>query len=181
MKITERILENNRSYRENSRCDIPIPGEQILVFTCMCEGIAESFNEVTNLHAGNMIQDAATQISHAFGSVMSSILYAVHELKVDTILVVGHSNCKLAGVQGESMKHKMIQRSIDKKVLQTLQSQLDLDNWLESPGNPRENVINSVKKILNHPLFPRDVAVYGLILNPSNETLEIVETENPST
>jgi carbonic anhydrase len=147
----------------------------------MCEGIAESFSEVTNLHAGNVIQDAATQIANDFGSIMSSILYAVHELKVDTILVVGHSDCKLVGGQVDSIKHKMLQRSIDKKVLQTLQSHLDLDNWLESPDNPRESVINSVKKILNHPLFPRDVEVHGLILNPSNETLEVVETENPRT
>lgn len=59
-----------------------------------------------------IIKNAGGVISHPFGSVIRSLLVAVFELDVNTIMVIGHSNCGAQHMNAEEMCRHMINSGV---------------------------------------------------------------------
>jgi carbonic anhydrase len=101
-----------------------------------------------------IIKVAGAMVAHPFGSVMRSILVAVYGLGAEHILVVGHHDCGMTGMDPSRLLSQAKQRGIPDATFKTLKaSGLDLDSWLSGFDNVRSSVLHSVDTIKNHPLL----------------------------
>jgi carbonic anhydrase len=69
----------------------------------------------------------------------------------------------------------MMERGISEDTLHTLNaSGIELQKWLTGFRNVEESVRKSVSTIKNHPLFPPDTPVHGLVIDPKTGKLDLV-------
>ena len=85
------------------------------------------------------------------------------------MLVVGHTECGMAGADVEALKEKMLARGIKEEDI----AKYDLSKWIGGFDDEEENIKNVVEKIKNHPLIP-DVPVHGLILDVVTGELKVL-------
>lgn len=181
MKNLYEILEYNKEFVENKSYEAfktdKFPDRKMVILSCMDTRLVELLPNSMNIKNGDVkiIKNAGAIVSHPFGSVMKSILVAIYELKAEEVLVIGHHDCGMSQVNSNSLVHKMIDRGVSKEVLRTIEnSGFHLQSWLAGFESVEDNVKNSVKLIVNHPLIPEDVAVHGLIIDPHTGKLDLV-------
>lgn len=151
------------------------PDKRIVILTCMDTRLVELLPKALNLRNGDakFIKNAGAIVSHPFGSAMRSILVAVYNLKADTVLVIGHHDCGMTGLQSASVLKKARKRGVSKKVLETLnRSGIDLEKWLTGFAHVRDGVNQSVEMVKNHPLLPPKIKVLGFIIDPKTGRIE---------
>jgi len=119
-----------------------------------------------------MIKNAGGQISHPYGSVIFSLLVAIYELGVDTVLVVGHDDCGGKVLNGREIVEKMKAKGITQEALEEVEkNHRNPIEWLTGFGDVCDAVENTVKIIRTHPLIHSGVEVYGFVMDP--ETGEV--------
>ena len=104
MSLISEMLENNQAFvarrdYERYRTD-QFPNKKLVILTCMDTRLVELLPRAMNVANGDvkMIKNAGAIVSHAFGSVMRSILVAVYELGAEEVAVVGHHGCGMTGL-----------------------------------------------------------------------------------
>ncbi|MBC7765075.1 MAG: carbonic anhydrase, partial [Hyphomonadaceae bacterium] len=128
-----------------------------------------------------IIKNAGAVITHPFGSVMRSLLVAIYELEVEEILVIGHYDCGMQGLEPARLIQKMIDRNISKEKIDMIGfCGVDIDKWLKGFDNIEVSVSQTVGIIKNHPLVPRDVKVYGFIMDPHTGRLDRINETTDS-
>jgi carbonic anhydrase len=175
------ILEFNREFvakkeYEQFRTD-RFPDKKMVILTCMDTRLLELLPRSMNLRNGDVkiIKTAGAVVSHPFGSIMRSILVAVYELGAREVLVIGHHDCGMTGLNCSAMIEKAKARGISEDIFKTLEnSGIDLKRWLVGFDHVMEGVTQSVRVVRNHPLLPKDVAVHGLVIHPETGKLEWV-------
>jgi carbonic anhydrase len=175
------ILEVNREFvvqqrYERYRTD-RFPSKELVVVTCMDTRLTELLPKAMNLANGDakIIKTAGAIISHPFGSVTRSILVAIYELRAKEILVVGHHDCGMAAIDSAKILELAKLRGIPDDRIQTLKNAgIDLPRWLSGIASIEENIRQSVVLLRNHPLFPSDVSIEGLIISPETGKLDRV-------
>ncbi|MBD8497514.1 beta-class carbonic anhydrase [Paenibacillus arenosi] len=153
------------------------PDKKMVIFTCMDTRLVELLPKAMNLRNGDVkiIKNAGAIISQPFGSVVRSVLVAIYELEANEVVVVGHYECGMTGLNSERIVEKAKQRGVDDLVLDTLtNSGIKLHHWLRGFDNVQEGVLNSVRILRNHPLLPSDIPVHGMIIDPTTGKLDLV-------
>ena len=153
------------------------PDKKIIVLSCMDTRLTQLLPEALNLQNGDakFVSNAGAILSHPFGSIMRSIIVAIYELGVEEIFIIGHHGCGMNSIEPQHVIHAMKQKGISEETLETLQySGIDLNVWLKGFDCVVDSVTESVDKIRNHPLIPKDILVHGLIADPKTGALEIV-------
>ena len=87
-------------------------------------------------------------------------------------MVVGHTECGMAGADADALKEKMLARGIKEEDI----AKYDLAEWIGGFADGEENVLNVVDKIKNHPLIP-DVPVHGLIIDIVSGELKVLKED----
>lgn len=181
MSCLQEILDHNRSFVSKKAYEpfrtTKYPNKKMVILTCMDARLGELLPQAMNLQNGDakIVKTAGAVVSHAFGSIMRSILLAVYELNAAEVCVVGHYDCGMNGLQAEDILKKATSRGISRETVKTLQNaRIGLNEWLTGFNNPEESVAHSVKQIREHPLFPQDVPVHGLIIDPETGRLDVV-------
>lgn len=106
---------------------------------------------------------------------MRSILVAIYELQAEEVLIVGHHQCGMAGLNMSSVLEKAKQRGVTEEQIYTLMNAgVDLSTWLTGFKTVEESVANSVNVLKNHPLFPKHVPVHGMVIHPETGELDLV-------
>jgi carbonic anhydrase len=126
-----------------------------------------------------MIKIAGGVVSHPFGSVMRSIMIAVYQLGAEEIAVVGHHGCGMTGLRAGEVLDKARHRGISPDVISTLNTSVDLRDWLTGFESPEAGVRASVEMIRNHPLLPKDIIVHGLIMQPDTGKIDVLTAGEP--
>lgn len=182
MSAVKKMLEYNKSFVEKTLYkNYPaskFPQKKVAVLSCMDTRLTELLPAALNCKNGDVqiIKNAGGVISHPFGSVMRSLLVAVYSLGVKEIMVVGHEDCGMQGLCSSLLIDEMLQRGIDKDKIDTVIScGIDLEKWLKGFEDPYTSVRETVKSIHLHPLMPKDICVYGFVMNP--ETGELYPTK----
>ncbi len=145
--------------------------------TCMDTRLTELLPKAMNLRNGDakIIKDAGAMVLHPFGSVMRSILVAVYELQAKEVFVIGHHDCGMTSHHADSLLEKAKQRGVGQEVIDTLVSAgIQLDKWLAGFDSVEDSVKTTVQNVKNHPIFPQDVAVHGLVIHPETGKLDVV-------
>lgn len=150
------------------------PDRKIAILTCMDTRMTELLPAALGLKNGDvkMIKNAGGLISHPYGSVIFSLLVAIYELGVDTVLVIGHDDCGGRALDGKSIVEKMRAKGITQEALDEAErNHRNPVEWLTGFGDVCQSVNKTVEIIKTHPLIHSGVEVYGFVMNP--ETGEV--------
>ncbi|GIP34200.1 carbonic anhydrase [Paenibacillus sp. J2TS4] len=181
MSIIPSLLEFNKKFVEEKQYEAYLtnkfPDKKVAILTCMDTRLVELLPKALGLKNGDakFIKNAGAVLTQPFGSAMRSILVAVYELGAREVLVVGHHGCGMTNLDAQGMVNKFIENGIDPTVIRTLEnSGIRMEKFLRGFANPEDGVMQSVKMIRKHPLFPQTVPVHGFIMDPVTGELEVL-------
>ena len=153
------------------------PDKKIAIVTCMDTRLVELLPAALGIKNGDvkMIKNAGGVITNPWDSTVRSLLVAIYELGVTDIMIIGHTECGVQGMNAEEMLHLMEGRGISKETISLVERcGVDLDKWLEGFDETPDAVIESVKLVRNHPLIPSDVNVAGYIMDSTTGKLTLL-------
>jgi len=181
MNRIQKILDFNKKFVEEKQYEKYVstkkPQKKVAVLACMDTRLVELLPAALNFKNGDgiVIKNAGALITHAFGSVMRSLLVAIFELGVEDIMVVGHYDCGVKGLDDSNMLSKMRERGIEEENFAAANCcGVDLHRWLKGFESIETSVSETVKAIKSHPLIPSDVGVYGFVMDPETGKLDAV-------
>ena len=103
---------------------------------------------------------------------MRSLLIATIELGVKEIMVIGHTDCGVRGLDGKHILKALKKRGISQSHIDIIQhAGVHLEEWLSGFENDTESVIDTVNFIKNHPLMPKDVTIRGFMMDSTTGRL----------
>lgn len=181
-KFIEKLLEENKQFVEEKKyksfLTTKFPDKKTVIISCMDTRLTELLPAALNFRNGDVkiIKNAGGVINHPFGSVMRSLMVAIYELGVDKILVVGHYDCGMQGLEPNKIIEKMLEHNISQDTIDIVRNcGIDLEKWLEGFNCIETSVKSTVDIIKNHPLIPKDIEIHGLIINPETGELTPIE------
>ena len=125
-----------------------------------------------------MIKNAGGVISHPFGSVIRSLMVAIYELGVKEVMVIAHSDCGACHMNSGEMIEHMKARGIKQETIDMIHyCGVDFASWLDGFEDTEKSVRGTVHAIVNHPLIPSDIKVYGFIIDSVTGKLTKVNVE----
>lgn len=179
--MIEELLKYNAEFVENRQYEkyasSKYPNKKIAILACMDTRLTELLPAALGLKNGDakMIKNAGAIISSPFGSAMRSLIVAIYNLEVEEILIIGHYDCGLQSLDSKSILAKMEARNISKDEINLIKyCGVDLENWLNGFESVEESVKATVSIVVNHPLVPKDINVYGLIMDPTTGKVDKV-------
>lgn len=170
--MVQEIMEFNKKFVENKEYEKYItnkyPDKKLAVLTCMDTRLLELLPAALGLRNGDakIIKNAGGMVVHPFGSAVRSLLIAVLDLKVEEIMVIGHTDCGVQHVDSDKMIEKMKERGISEDDINMLHyCGVEFDTWLGGFDCVETSVKNSVETLRKHPLMPKDVKIGGFIID----------------
>ena len=146
--------------------------KKLAILTCMDCRLIDFFEPALGLKRGDakIVRNAGNSIVGE--DAIRSIGAALYNLGAEEVLVVGHSECGMAGADAEALKEKMLARGIKEEDI----AKYDIAEWIGGFADEEENVLNVKKKKKNHPLIP-DVPVHGLIIDIVTGELKVLKED----
>ncbi|MBO5444684.1 MAG: carbonic anhydrase [Muribaculaceae bacterium] len=179
--MIEEILDHNRKFVDSKEYlkfeTSKYPDKKIAIVTCMDTRLVELLPAALGIKNGDvkMIKNAGGTITNPFDSTVRSILVAVYELGVNEIMVIGHTNCGVQGMNAKEMLEIMRRRGVSEEHISLMRHcGIDLDSWLHGFDETEQAVKETVELIRNHPLMAADVRVGGYIIDTTTGKLEVV-------
>ncbi len=176
--MIEEILRYNRDFVERGAytpyLTSKYPDKKLAILSCMDTRLIELLPAALGLHNGDakIIKNAGGVISHPFGSVMRSLLIAIYNLEVNDILVIGHTDCGVQSVNAQEMVECMLKRGIARENIDMARyCGVDFDSWLAGFDCVESSVFETVDFLVSHPLIPKDVSIYGYVIDSSTGAL----------
>lgn len=170
--MIEEILKHNREFVEEKGYERFItskyPDRKIAIVTCMDTRLVELLPAALGLRNGDVkiIKNAGGVITNPFDSTMRSLLIAVYELGVEEIMVIGHTECGVQGMNAAEMLHLMKERGVPESNISLMRHcGIDLDNWLHGFDEVEQSVAETVDLIRKHPLMTADIRVAGYVMD----------------
>ena len=172
------IMEYNKKFVENKAYEPYLtskyPDKKLAILTCMDTRLIELLPAALGLKNGDakIIKNAGGVITHPYGSVVRSLLVAIIELGVEEVMVIGHTDCGVQGMDSAEMQHLMRSRGIpDQHISLMKHCGIDLDRWLHGFDDTESAILETVDLVRNHPLVPSDVVVKGYIMDSTTGAL----------
>lgn len=170
--MIDTILEYNREFVANREFEkfatSKYPDKRIAIVTCMDTRLVELLPAALGIKNGDvkMIKNASGTITNPFDSTVRSLLVAVYELGVNEIMIIGHTNCGVQGMDANEMLSLMRERGISEEHIRLMEHcGINLKEWLHGFEETDAAVEETVDLIKNHPLMPDDITVRGYIMD----------------
>lgn len=170
--MIEEILRHNRQFVDEKGYErfltSKYPDKKIAIVTCMDTRLVELLPAALGLRNGDVkiIKNAGGVITNPFDSTMRSLLIAVYELGVEEIMVIGHTECGVQGMNAAEMLHLMKERGVPESNISLMRHcGIDLDKWLHGFDEVTQSVAETVDLIRNHPLLTTDIRVAGYVID----------------
>lgn len=180
--MIEEILSYNRAFVDSKGYEkyktTKYPDKRIAIVTCMDTRLVELLPAALGVRNGDVkiIKNAGGTITNPFDSTMRSILVAVYELGVNEIMVVGHTECGVQGMNAGEMLHLMKERGVSEEHISLMRHcGIDLDGWLHGFDDTEAAVRETVDLIWHHPLMAADVKVAGYIMDSYTGELKRID------
>lgn len=153
------------------------PDKKIAILTCMDTRLVELLPAALGIKNGDvkMIKNAGGMITNPFDSAVRSLLIGIVELGVEEIMVIGHTDCGVAGVNPKIITDGLIQRGIPKANIDLIKySGIDFESWLRGFDTVENSVLETVEMLENHPLMPKNIKIYGFVMNTQTGEMKSV-------
>lgn len=180
--MIDEIMEYNRKFVENKGYEPYItskyPDKKLAILTCMDTRLLELLPAALGIKNGDakIIKNAGGVIVHPYGSVVRSLLVGILELGVEEVMVIGHTDCGVQGMDGHEMLEKLVERGIDQQHIDIVRhSGIDLERWLGGFESVGSSVHETVRSLKEHPLMPKNVRISGFIMDSATGELTRVE------
>ena len=132
------IMEYNKKFVENKAYEPYLtskyPDKKLAILTCMDTRLIELLPAALGLKNGDakIIKNAGGVITHPYGSVVRSLLVANIELGVEEVMVIGHTDCGVQGMDGGKLLEELTHRGISQEHIDIIRSSgINLEKWLE--------------------------------------------------
>ena len=180
--MIEEIMEYNHKFVENRGYEPYLtskyPDKKLAILTCMDTRLIELLPAALGIRNGDakVIKNAGGVVNHPYGSAMRSLLVAILELGVEEIMVIGHTDCGVQGMDGSEMLKKLVERGISQEHIDIIRhSGIDLEDWLGGFESVEVSVSDTVYVLRNHPLMPKNVKIGGFIMDSVTGELHQLE------
>lgn len=176
--LLDDILKHNHTFVENKDYEAyatdVVPSKHAVILTCMDTRLTELLPKAMSFKNGDVkiLKTAGAIIKNPYGSVMRSILVAIHVLQADEVYVVGHHNCGMSNLDTDFVIERMKTHGIKEEAIENLE--VDAKDWLSGFERVEDSVKHSVDLIESHPLVPDDIPVHGLVIDPATGKLDLV-------
>lgn len=179
--MIEQMLEFNKQFVESKAYEkystSKYPDKKIAIVTCMDTRLVELLPAALGIRNGDVkiIKNAGGTITNPFDSTVRSLLVAIYELGVNEVMIIGHTNCGVQGMDSQEMLQLMRKHGIDEHNISLMKHcGIDLDSWLHGFDDVEASVLETVDLVKNHPLVPNDVVVRGYIMDSETGALNII-------
>src|SRR5699024_8752079 len=179
--LLDEMLKYNKEFVKEKKYEPlrtdSIPNKRTVIFTCMESRLVELLPKALNIKNGDvkMIKNAGAILRDPFDSIMKSILVAIHELKAEQVMVIGHHDCGMSHAEPAAFRQSLLKNGITEETLNTLtNSGIDLQNEFSGFDSVEKSVKDSVSVVRNHPLLPSYVNVHGLVIDPATGKADLV-------
>lgn len=153
------------------------PDRKLAIVTCMDTRLIELLPAALGIKNGDakVIKNAGGVIVHPFGSAVRSLLIAIYELGVEEVMIIGHTDCGVQHMDVRDMIEKMKARGVSEDVIQNLNyCGIDFDKWLGGFDDVESSVQESVDLLKRHPLIPKNISIYGYVMDSLSGALTAV-------
>lgn len=181
--MIDEILEFNRKFVESKAYEkyqtSKFPDKKIAIVTCMDTRLVQLLPAALNIKNGDVkvIKNAGGVITNPFDSTMRSLLVAIYELGVAEVMVIGHTECGVQGMDSQEMLRLMRQRGVDEEHISLMRHcGIDLNSWLHGFDDTESAILETVDLVRNHPLMPKDVVVRGYIMDSTTGRLNPIQS-----
>ena len=182
--MIKEILEYNKQFVEEKKYEkyktSKYPDKKIAILSCMDTRLTELLPAALGIKNGDVkiIKNAGGVVSHAFGSVVRSLLVAIFELGVEEIMVIGHTDCGVQGMDGGKLLEELTHRGVSQEHINIVRnSGIDLEKWLGGFECVEQSVRDTVIALKNHTLMPKDITITGFIMDSVTGELRQVPVE----
>ena len=183
MDIIEEMLSYNKSFVEEKKYEAystdKYPDKKVAILTCMDTRLTELLPAALGIKNGDakIIKNAGGVISHPYGSVVRSLLIAILELGVTSIMVIGHTDCGVQNISSAEMLEKLKECGITETALEaTAKCGVNYDKWFKGFCSAEESVMETVDILKKHPLIPAQIQIRGFVMNSETGEVEEVRT-----
>lgn len=180
--MIEQMLEYNKKFVENKEYEkfatSKYPDKKIAILTCMDTRLVEMIPRALGIRNGDvkMIKNAGGMITNPFDSAVRSLLIGIIELGVEEIMVIGHTDCGVAGINADMMIKHLLERGISQDHIDMMRyCGVNFEEWLRGFDTVENSVEETVDFLINHPLMPKDVVIKGYVINTDTGELKPLE------
>ena len=109
------------------------PDKKIAILTCMDTRLVELIPAALGIKNGDvkMIKNAGGMVTNPFGSVVRSLLIGIVELGVEEVMVIGHTDCGVAGINAKMMIEHLLKRGVSQDHIDMMRyCGVDFEKWL---------------------------------------------------
>ena len=152
--MIDEIMEYNRKFVENKGYEPYLtskyPDKKLAILTCMDTRLLELLPAALGIKNGDakIIKNAGGVIVHPYGSVVRSLLVGILELGVEEVMVIGHTDCGVQGMDGSEMLDMLVERGIDQQHIDIVRhSGIDLERWLGGFESVESSVHETVRRL----------------------------------
>ena len=182
-QIVEEMLAHNRRFVQNREYErfstSKYPDKKIAILTCMDTRLVELLLAALGIKNGDvkLIKNAGGLVTGPFDSAVRSLLVGIVELGVEEVMVIGHTDCGVSGMNAEKIIQHLLQRGVSQDHIDMMRyCGIDFEGWLKGFDSVECSVKESVDLLRHHPLMPKDVVIRGYIIN--TETGELIPQED---
>jgi carbonic anhydrase len=177
--MLEEILRYNRKFvkeRKETGQDNAISGHAqkgVMICTCMDTRLVGLVEDAMGFERGQvkMLKNAGNTIRTGCDDVIRTISLGTLMMGINEVYVVGHKDCGMKKLKAEDIRKAMLDRGIDEETVNSV----DLGQWAGIIGDEKENVIEVVRAVRESKFIPKDVKVFGLLIDPYSGELETVQ------
>lgn len=143
------------------------PAKRIAVLACMDTRLVKLLPAALGIRDGDvkMIKNAGALLTDPWDTTVRSLLIGVVELGVNELMVIGHTDCGVAGLNGEKFAEDLFARGISRAAIDEARKHIDFDAWFHGFDRVEDSVANTVSMLQTHPLIPKDVLVRGYVMD----------------
>lgn len=168
----EGMLAHNRAYVGSGawqhHAAAGRPARHLAIVTCMDTRLTRLLPDALGLANGDavLVKVAGATIVDPYGEAMRSLLVAVGELGVGTIMVIGHTNCGTCGMRPDDLLRELRRAGASpERVDAELERNPRARAVLAGFDDLEDEVRRSVRIIEEHPLMPEGVRVLGFTID----------------
>ena len=144
------------------------PDKKIAILSCMDTRLTELLPAALGIKNGDvkMIKNAGGMITDPFDSAVRSLLVGIVELGVEEVMVIGHTDCGVSGINADMMIRHLLERGVSQDHIDMMRyCGVNFEKWLHGFDQVETSVSETVDFLIHHPLMPADVVIKGYVMD----------------
>ena len=170
--MIDEMLRYNKQFVEEKQYEkfqtSKYPDKKLAILTCMDTRLVELLPAALGIRNGDvkLIKNAGGMITDPFDSAVRSLLIGIVELGVEEVMVIGHTDCGVSGINADMMIRHLLERGVSQDHIDMMRyCGVNFEKWLHGFDQVETSVSETVDFLIRHPLMPADVVIKGYVMD----------------